>query len=91
MLVAYICTDKVDSLETRLRNRPAHLEWLASNPGILVAGPLLDGDQKPCGSLLIVEHESLERAREWGEQDPYVRAKLFENVVIREWVKVIGN
>lgn len=91
MLFAYICTDKADALEIRTANRPAHLEWLKSSPGVYLAGPLLNDEQKPCGSILIVEHDDLEAARRWGDQDPYVRAGLFETVIVREWKEVIGR
>lgn len=90
MLFAFICTDKPDALDIRMANRSAHLEWLQSTPGVYIAGPLLDEGQKPCGSLLIVEHATLAAARQWSAQDPYAQAGLFDSVTIREWRKVIG-
>ena len=37
MLYALICTDKPGHLETRMNNRPAHVEWLESLRGALKA------------------------------------------------------
>ncbi|MDQ7262947.1 YciI family protein [Paracoccus sp. PS-1] len=91
MLFAFVCTDKPDALDIRMANRPAHLEWLDSTRGVYIAGPLLDEGQTPCGSILVVEHEDLEAARQWAAQDPYAQAGLFESVAIREWKKVIGQ
>lgn len=91
MLFACICIDKPNSLEIRMANRSAHLEWLDTTPGVYIAGPLISEDQKPCGSILIVEHENLEAARHWSAQDPYVNAGLFEKITIHEWKKVVGS
>jgi uncharacterized protein YciI len=90
MLLAFMCKDKLNSLEVRLANRPAHPEWLQNTLGVVLAGPLLGEDQKPCGSLLVVEHPDLDAARKWSTHDPYTKAGLFETVEIHEWKKVIG-
>lgn len=84
MLFAFICRDKRGALETRLANRPAHLDWLDATPGVYVAGPLVGEDGKPCGSILIVEHPDLAAAQAWATQDPYALAGLFETVDIME-------
>lgn len=91
MLYAFICTDKPNSLEKRLENRPAHLAWLEVTVGVFAAGPILDRQGNACGSLLIVEHNDIDAAKAWSEQDPYSIAGLFESVEIRPWKKVVGN
>lgn len=90
MLYAFICHDKPGALEIRMANRPAHLAWLEATPGVYLAGPLLDAEDKPCGSILMVEHPDLAAAEAWGETDPYVKAGLFAAVEVKAWRKVIG-
>ena len=89
-LFALTAYDKPDSLQIRLDTRSAHLEHLASTPGVVrLAGPLLGEDDKPVGSLLILEAEDLAAAQAFAKKDPYVAAGLFERVEVRPWRKVI--
>jgi uncharacterized protein len=72
----------------RLDTRPTHLDHLneLNARGLLkLAGPLLDDDGKPNGSLLIFETEAREDARALAESDPYARAGLFESVEVTPW------
>jgi uncharacterized protein YciI len=88
MLFALICTDKPGALQTRLDNRPAHvafLEGLNADGKLAFAGPFLGGDEKPNGSLVVIEAETDDEAREISAADPYARAGLFETVEIRRW------
>lgn len=88
MLYALICTDKPGHLETRLSNRDAHVAYLKES-GAKQAGPFLDADGQMCGSLVIIEAESLEAAHAWAAHDPYAIAGLFSDVRIEPWKKVI--
>ncbi len=84
MLFALICTDKPGGLDLRLATRPQHLAYLTTYATKLVtAGPLLDRDERPCGSLLLVDVADRAEAEGFAEADPYNRAGLFESVVIR--------
>lgn len=89
MRVAVICRDKPGHLETRLANREAHLAYIKETGVVEMAGPFLD-DGRMVGSLVILDVEGLEAARNWAAADPYARAALFDNVTIQEWKKVIG-
>ena len=81
MLFMVHATDKPGALDIRLANRPAHLDWLtAAGAAIKAAGPWLGGDDKPAGSLLIVEMESRAALDAWLAQDPYAIAGLFQSV-----------
>ncbi|EFO33450.1 protein YciI [Roseibium sp. TrichSKD4] len=92
MLYALICTDKADALQIRMDNRPAHLEYLESlGDKLKGAGPFLGEDEKPSGSLVIVEAASRDEAAVIAENDPYAKAGLFENVDIRPWKWLIKN
>jgi uncharacterized protein YciI len=88
MLFALICNDKPGHLQVRLDNRPAHVAFLDGINGekkLAFAGPFLDGDGKPCGSLVVIEAPDLAAARALAAEDPYAKAGLFEKVDIRPW------
>ncbi len=92
MIFAIICTDKVGALETRKANRTDHLEYLESiKDGLKGAGPFLDSDGNPNGSMLIVEMEDLASAEDFAKGDPYAKAGLFENVEIKPWNWLLAN
>lgn len=88
-LFALICRDAPGMLETRLAVREQHLAWLGQRAGLQLAGPFIE-DGKPCGSLLVVEGDSLDAVRDWAAGDPYAQAGVFGSVEICEWRKVIG-
>lgn len=94
MLYALICTDKPQSLQLRLDTRPDHVAYLdgLNGKGILkLAGPTLDGDGNPAGSLVVVEADTLQEARAMADNDPYARAGLFSSVEIRPFNWVFNN
>lgn len=81
--------DNENSLDLRLGNRPAHVEWLKSNP-IPVAGPILDENGNPVGSMVICEAADQAAAEALFSSDPYAVAGLFASTEIRPWRWVIG-
>lgn len=89
MLYAIICRDKPGHLQTRLDTRAAHLAYIEQTGIVRMAGPFLEEGQM-CGSLVIVEADSLQAAQDWAANDPYAAAGLFETVTVTEWKKVIG-
>ena len=92
MLFALICTDKPASLDLRLATRAQHLAYLETYRARLAqAGPLLDQDGRPCGSLLIVDVADRAEAAGFAEADPYARAGLFESVLIRPYRQVFRD
>jgi hypothetical protein len=92
MLFALVCTDKPQSLELRLAVRPAHLTYLETYAEkLLLAGPLLDAEGRPGGSLLLIDVDDYAAAAGFAEADPYARAGLFESVVIRPFRAVFQN
>ncbi|NKL34216.1 hypothetical protein GFL49_10395 [Rhizobium leguminosarum bv. viciae] len=91
MLFALLCKDKPGHLNVRMDTRATHIEHLnkLNAEGTLkIAGPFLDDDGKPCGSLIIVEAESKEAAHALADADPYAKAGLFESVDVKayNWV-----
>ncbi len=90
-LFAFVCADKPGHLNVRMDTRPEHVEHLnaLNEKGILkMAGPFLDGDGKPNGSLVIVETDTIEEARAIADADPYTKAGLFQSVEVKpfNWV-----
>lgn len=91
MLFAFLCKDKPNHLSVRMDTRPVHLEHLErlNAEGVLkMAGPFLDAEGKPCGSLVIVEAETQAAAEALAAADPYAKAGLFESVEVKpfNWV-----
>ena len=89
MLVALIARDKVGYIEVRKASRADHIDYLNSGIAVSQAGPLLSDEGEMTGSLIILDVNVLEDARAWSENDPYVKAGLFESVEFILWNKVI--
>lgn len=94
MLFALICKDKPGHLQVRLDTRPEHVAFLndLNAKGTLkFAGPLLDAEGKPDGSLVVIEAADAASAKTLADADPYARAGLFASVDIRPWNWVFNN
>jgi hypothetical protein len=93
MYFVAICLDKPDSLQLRLANRAAHLDYLrARSKTIRICGPMLadDGDVM-IGSMLIVEAPNRTAADAILAEDPYRKAELFASIQVRPWRWVLGE
>ena len=92
MLFAVVCTDKPASLPIRLATREKHISYLLGHAaGLVHAGPLLDPEGRPCGSLLLVEAEGSDAVHALAAGDPYALAGLFESVVVRPFRSVFRD
>ena len=98
MFYAIIAEDVENSLEKRMAARPDHLrrlEQLRDEGRLLVAGPnpAIDAeDPGPAGftgSVIIAEFDSLESARAWADEDPYIDAGVYAHVTIKPLRKVL--
>jgi uncharacterized protein YciI len=84
MLFAFIGKDKPGVLQLRLDTRPPHvafLERLNADGTLKFAGPFLNDEGNPNGSLVVIEAADKEKAAE----DPYAKAGLFASSEIRQW------
>ena len=90
MLYAIYCKDKPGHLQTRLDNRPAHIDYLKRFEAQHVCiGPLLSDDgQSMIGTLLVLDFADRKAAEEFAANDPYARAGLFQSVAITPFRKV---
>ena len=92
MLFVIVAEDKPASLELRLATRPTHLEYLDGQMEALVqAGPVLDAEGRPCGSVLLVDLPDQAAAEAFAAADPYARAGLFAKVTIRPFRQVYAG
>ena len=94
MLFAFLCKDKPGHLNVRLENRPAHVDHLNrldAEGKLKLAGPFLDDDGKPMGSLVVVSAGSLDEAKAIAAADPFAKAGLFESVEVKPFNWVFKN
>lgn len=97
MYYVIFAQDKPNSLEKRLSVRPQHLarlQQLQEEGRLLTAGPnpAVD-DENPgeagfTGSTVIAQFNSLEKAKQWASQDPYVEAGVYGEVIVKPFKKV---
>jgi uncharacterized protein YciI len=98
MWYAIISEDIENSLEKRASARPAHLDRLHQlrNDGrLLIAGPhpAIDSEDPGAagfsGSLVVAEFDSLESAKSWAAEDPYMAAGVYAKVTVKPFKKVL--
>lgn len=98
MWYAVITEDFEGTLGPRMTARPDHvarLRALSDEGRLLVAGPhpaVDSSDPGPAGftgSLLIVDFPSLEEARAWADDDPYVAAGVIRNVTVKPFNRAL--
>lgn len=91
MLFVALCHDRPGHLNLRLSTRSDHLAFLDKHAAcVKLGGPFLDADEKPVGSMLILDCENEAQARAMLAEDPYAQVGLFERVELRPWKRVVG-
>ena len=90
--------DVENSLPMRKEARPAHiarLETLKQEARLLSAGPLPAVDSEEpgeagfTGSLVIAKFDSLEEARSWAANDPYIEAGIYKESIVKPFKPVL--
>lgn len=90
--------DVENSLSLRLQVREQHLERLKKlekENRLLIAGPnpTIDtedpGEAGYSGSTVIAKFSSIEEATSWANEDPYVKAGVYQNVIVKPFKKVL--
>ena len=98
MLYAIISQDVADSSALRAKARDAHRQRLHDLTGagrLVLAGPFpaIDapdpGTAGFTGSLIIAEFDSLESARAWADEDPFVAAGVYSKVEVHPFKQVL--
>lgn len=100
MWYAIMAEDTANSLGKRLTARPEHLirlQALQDAGRLLLAGPfpsIDSSDPGPAGftgSLIVAEFSSLEEATVWANNDPFVSAGVYQNVIVKPFRKTLPN
>ena len=98
MLYVIVAEDAPDSLAQRLQTRPAHLERLQKlneQERLVIAGPnpAIDSDDPGqagfTGSVVIAQFDSLQDAKAWADDDPYLKAGVYQSVIVKPYKKVL--
>ena len=98
MLYMIVGLDVENSLDKRISVRPDHvarLNALRDDGRLVLAGPnpAIDttepGEAGFTGSLIVAEFESLEAARTWANDDPYIKAGVYQEVMVKPFIKVL--
>lgn len=75
--------------ELRAATRAEHLAYLeAAIDHVVVAGPLLDDEGQPIGSMLLMNFQDRKAAVAFAAADPYAQAGLFASVAVTSWRQV---
>lgn len=98
MLYAIISQDVENSLDKRLSVRPEHIKRLndlKEQGRLTLAGPhpaidnIEPGPAGFSGSLVVAEFSSLEEAQAWADDDPYIKAGVYDTVTVKPFKKVL--
>ena len=98
MLYAIIATDAANSLENRLKHRPAHLDRLKALQAegrLVLAGPNPAVDSEDpgsagfSGSLIVAQFESLQAATDWANADPFKAVGVYTDVVVKPFKQTL--
>ncbi len=98
MWYAIISEDHEGTLDQRLSARPEHLArlmQLCDEGRLLIAGPhpAVDSPEPGpagfTGSLVVADFESLDDAKAWANDDPYITAGVYSNVTVKPFVRAL--
>ena len=98
MLYSIVAVDVENSLQARLAARPGHLDRLLdlkTRGRLVLAGPnpAIDssdpGDAGFSGSIIVAEFDSLELARKWADEDPYLLGGVYDTVSVKPFKLVL--
>lgn len=90
MICLFRLLDRPDGADLRQRVRPEHKAYLARVADrIAFAGPLTHDDGVTMmGSVLAIDFDSREAARQWLADEPFTRAGLYASVEIHAFVNL---
>jgi uncharacterized protein len=92
VLFVVVAEDHENGLEHRLAVRPSHLKHLETlGEKLVLAGPFLDADEKPCGSLMVIDAADQAEAEALVKEDPFVKQGVFKTYRVRRWNWGINN
>ena len=78
--------DKADGLAGRLAFRPEHRAYYAGlGDDLVLAGPYLDAEGGPIGSMIVMRAEGQEAAEAFARADPYWTQGVFAELTVSRW------
>ena len=84
------CTDKKNSLDLRLSTREEHIKYLKKlKKKLILACPILDKNDKPIGTVLILDFDKTTDLKRFLNGDPHSKVHLFDEVKITRFKKVM--
>ncbi|MDH3615817.1 MAG: YciI family protein [Gammaproteobacteria bacterium] len=98
MWYALISEDHAGVLDKRINARPEHvarLKALCDEGRLLIAGPHPAVDSPDpgttgfTGSLVVAEFPSLEEAKAWAADDPYMSAGVYSKMTVKPFNRVL--
>jgi uncharacterized protein YciI len=96
MLYVVIANDVPNSLELRKNARPAHvarLQVLQDEGRLILAGPCPAVEANDpglagfTGSIIVAEFANLISAQTWANDDPYLKAGVYQQVTVKPFKK----
>ncbi len=92
MQFVIIGTDAKDATELRAATRSDHLDyWKGQGKIFLAAGPFLNPEEKPTGSMIIIETSDLPNAQNLAQNDPYNLKGVFQSHTVQRWNWLFGK
>ncbi|TPE61091.1 YciI family protein [Sandaracinobacter neustonicus] len=89
-IFAIHCIDKPMQQALRAATRAEHLAYLENAiEQVVLAGPLLDDEGGPIGSMLLMKFPDRKAAVSFAAADPYALAGLFSSVAVTAWRQVL--
>ena len=89
IIMAY---DGEDMLDKRMEVRPQHLEGMAKlGKHVVCAGGLVDEEGNLIGSALVMEFNDRAEVGEYLENEPYVKAGVWQKIKVEQMNVVIMN
>lgn len=86
-LFAFRTTHRSNISELRVKTRSAHRDWAVNEARLLFGGPLSDTPEgEVTGSIQIIRADSLEEAEAKLNNDPYMKAGIYADTEMREWM-----
>lgn len=93
-LFAIIGHDVPNSSAKRAETRPAHIERLQAlhaQNRLVIAGPTPaeHGEPTMTGSLIVAHFDSLEHAKTWVNDEPYLLAGVYSHIDVKPFIQAL--
>ena len=86
MLFMFIAFDRKNGGPAiRAATRPRHVEYTKANGKVKFGGPFVGPNDDMIGSFSIIEAKDYEEAAAYTQNDPYMKAGLFERSELHLW------